>query len=96
MPNSGAAVEQRKGVTKDESVAFYCTNDECPAKQTRGMIHFVRSLDIYEVGPKIIDRLQEEGLISDAADLFNLTEADLSGLERLERRVHKIFCSDSR
>lgn len=81
-PVCGASIMQRKGVTKDESVAFYCTNDDCPAKHTRGMIHFVKSLDIYEVGPKVIDRLQEEGLISDAADLFDLTEADLSGLER--------------
>ena len=81
-PVCGTAVAQKAGVTKEETVAFYCTNDDCPAKHTRRMIHFVRSLDIYEVGPKIIDRLQEEGLISDAADLFALTEADLAGLER--------------
>jgi DNA ligase (NAD+) len=81
-PVCSAPVEKREGVTKEETVAFYCTNDDCPAKHTRSMIHFVRMLDIYEVGPKIIDRLQEEGLVSDAADLFILTEADLAGLER--------------
>lgn len=68
------------------SVAYYCTNEDCPAKHTRGLIHFVHMLDIYEVGPKIIDRLQEEGLIADAADLFALTEADLSGLERFGKK----------
>lgn len=93
-PVCDAAVEKRSGVTKDETVAFYCTNDRCPAKHTRGMIHFVRSLDIYEVGPKIIDRLQEEGLISDAADLFALTEADLSGLERFgEKSAQNIIAA---
>ncbi|MES2225086.1 MAG: NAD-dependent DNA ligase LigA [Patescibacteria group bacterium] len=81
-PVCGFAVEQRAAQTKGETVAFFCTNDDCPAKHTRGIIHFVHMLDIYEVGPKIIDRLQEEGLIADAADLFALTEADLSGLER--------------
>jgi DNA ligase (NAD+) len=75
------ALRQAQGKNR-ETVAYFCTNDDCPAKHTRGMIHFVHMLDIYEVGPKIIDRLQEEGLITDAADLFALTEADLSGLER--------------
>ncbi len=46
------------------------------------MQHFVNVLEIYTVGPKILDRLQEEGLIADAADLFNLEESDLAGLER--------------
>ena len=81
-PVCGAPVESRDAQTRETTVAFYCTNEECPAKHTRSIIHFVHMLDIYEVGPKVIDRLQEEGLISDAADLFALTEADLSGLER--------------
>lgn len=46
-------------------------------------------MDIYEVGPKIVEKLQEEGLISDAADLFYLTEADLAGLERLGEKSAK-------
>jgi DNA ligase (NAD+) len=82
-PVCGFPVERREAQSKkDDTVAYYCTNNDCPAKHTRGMIHFVHMLDIYEVGPKIIDRLQEEGLIADAGDLFALTEADLSGLER--------------
>lgn len=81
-PECGGKVEQRKGATGDASVGFYCTNQTCPAKQSRGLTHFVHTMEIYEVGPKIIDRLQEEGLITDAADLFTLEESDLAGLER--------------
>jgi DNA ligase (NAD+) len=87
------ALRQAQGKSK-ETVAYFCTNDDCPAKHTRGLIHFVAMLDIYEVGPKIIDRLQEEGLITDAADLFTLTEADLSGLERLgEKSAQNIIAA---
>ncbi len=82
-PVCGALVSARDSTTRDKTVGYYCTNDDCPAKSTRGIIHFVHVLDIYEVGPKIVDKLQEEGLISDAADLFYLTEADLAGLERM-------------
>lgn len=81
-PVCGGEVEKREGATGDTGVALYCQNTACPAKQMRGINHFVQTMQIYEVGPKIIERLQEEGLISDAADLFALTEADLSGLER--------------
>ncbi|NCU28628.1 MAG: NAD-dependent DNA ligase LigA [Candidatus Moranbacteria bacterium] len=64
------------------SVAYYCTNKNCPARNRRGLQHFVNVFEIYEIGPKILDRLKEEGLISDATDLFTLEKSDLAGLER--------------
>ncbi len=90
-PVCGALVEKREAESKKEgtSVAFYCTNPDCPAKNRRGMQHFVNAFEIYEVGPKILDRLQEEGLITDSADLFTLEEADLSGLERFGEKSAK-------
>jgi DNA ligase (NAD+) len=85
-PECGEIVEQRKGTTGQESVGYFCINSDCPAKQTKNIIHFVKVLEIYEVGPKIVERLQDEGLITDAADLFGLTEGDLSGLERFGQK----------
>ena len=48
------------------------------------MYHFVsqKAFDINGLGPKIIDQLVEEGLVGNAADLFELTEGDLVPLER--------------
>jgi DNA ligase (NAD+) len=88
-------VETREIGAKNElSSAYYCTNRKCPAKNQRGMEHFVNAFEIYTVGPKIIARLKDEGLISDAADLFSLTEADLSGLERFgEKSAQNIITS---
>jgi len=85
-------VEQREA--SKVSVAYYCTNKNCPAKNKRGMQHFVNIFEIYTVGPKILDRLKDEGLISDAADLFTLEIADLSGLERFgEKSASNIISS---
>jgi DNA ligase (NAD+) len=64
------------------SVAYYCTNKDCGARNSRSMQHFVNVYEIYEIGPKILDRLKEEGLISDASDLFTLEKSDLVNLER--------------
>ncbi len=101
-PVCNGVVEKREAESKrparaggeGTSVAYYCTNPSCPAKNRRGMQHFVNIFEIYEVGPKILDRLQEEGLITDAADLFVLEEADLSGLERFgEKSAQNIIAS---
>lgn len=79
---------------KTPSVAYYCTNKNCSAKNRRGMQHFVNIFEIYEIGPKILDRLKDEGLISDSADLFTLEKADLSGLERFgEKSADNIISS---
>ncbi len=76
------------------SVAYYCTNKNCPARSRRGMQHFVNIFEIYEIGPKILDRLKDEGLITDVADLFTLEKADLSGLERFgEKSADNIISS---
>ena len=83
-----------RSLTPSTSVAFYCTNKNCPAKNRRGMQHFVNIFEIYEIGPKILDRLKDEGLISDSADLFTLEKADLSGLERFgEKSAENIISS---
>jgi DNA ligase (NAD+) len=94
-PVCNSSVEKREaGVTSAFSVAFYCTNKNCPARSRRGLQHFVNIFEIYEIGPKILDRLKDEGLISDAADLFTLEKADLSGLERFgEKSADNIISS---
>jgi DNA ligase (NAD+) len=54
-------VERREGGA-GQSVAYYCTNAACPAKNRRFMQHFVNVLEIYTVGPKILDRVPRGGL----------------------------------
>ncbi|MBI5139350.1 NAD-dependent DNA ligase LigA [Candidatus Nomurabacteria bacterium] len=68
--------------TASESVAYYCTNPKCPAKNERYLEHFVSIFEIYELGPKILRRFKDEGLITDAADIFTLEKSDISMLER--------------
>lgn len=71
------------GVTKD-GVAYYCSNKNCGARQREFLYHFVsgNAFNIEGLGPKIIDRFLDEGLISDAADLFILKGEDIATLER--------------
>lgn len=79
---------------KNKDVAYFCVNKKCEARNQRAMEHFVKAYEIYEIGPKILDRLKDEGLISDSADLFTLEKMDLSLLDRFgEKSAENIISS---
>ncbi len=73
---------KRSDLEEPTSVAYYCANPKCPAKDERYLEHFVSVFEIYEMGPKILRRFKDEGLITDAADIFTLKEEDIALLER--------------
>ncbi len=78
-----------KVVKKPGEAIHYCINPKCFAKQREYFCHFISkgSFDIDGLGPKIIDQLIEEGLVSDPADLFGLKEGDLISLERFAEKA---------
>lgn len=67
-----------------EGVFCRCSNPKCGARNREGIRHFVSrtGFNIEGLGPKIIDRFLDEGLISDAADIFDLESGDIAILER--------------
>ncbi len=77
----GGKVE-KKELPAQKSVAYYCSNPKCSAKDERYLQHFVSVFEIYELGPKILRRFKDEGLITDAADIFTLTKEEIAPLER--------------
>ena len=85
-----------KVVRDKEGIIYRCSNKNCFAMNRRRLYHFVSkaAFDIEGVGPKIIDRLLDENLIRDAADLFQLEEGDLAALERFgEKSAENIINS---
>ncbi len=77
-----------------ESVAMYCTNPNCFAVERENIIHFVgrKGFDIEGLGEKIVEQLMNEGLVSDFADIFELTEGDLIPLERFaDKKAEKLI-----
>src|SRR3989339_502028 len=88
---TGGTFREKNFLPEQLSVAYYCDNKKCPAKNERYLEHFVSVFGIYELGPKILRRFKDEGLITDAADIFTLTKEDFLQLERLPRRKSQIF-----
>jgi len=79
---------QRKLIRPAGEVVWRCPNPKCFAKQKEYFYHFVSkgAFDIVGLGPKIVDRLIDEGLVSDPADLFKLEEGDISPMERFAEK----------
>jgi DNA ligase (NAD+) len=71
-------------VRPEGEVAIYCANKKCEGSQKEAISHFVGRgrFDIDGLGEKIVEQLINEGLISVAADLFDLTYEDVVGLDR--------------
>jgi len=78
-PECEGPVEHREG-----EVAYRCANPSCPAKQGQRLGHFVSrgAMDIEGAGWAVLSQLQDRGLVSDPADLFSLTVADILSLDR--------------
>jgi DNA ligase (NAD+) len=67
-----------------EGVIARCSSRQCAAQHREALYHFVAraAFNIEGLGPKIIDKFLDEGLISDAADIFELQKGDIAALER--------------
>ena len=78
-----------KAVREDDEAALRCPNVECPAQQRRNIIHFAskEAMNIDGMGPSVITKLLDEGMIKNAADIYSLKVSDITGLERMGEKT---------
>ena len=77
-----------KTVREEGESAVRCTGIECPAKLYRNLVHFVsrEAMNIDGLGENRIDQLMSKKLISNIADIYNLTFEDISSLKKNGRK----------
>ncbi len=88
------------GITKrkEGEAATYCLNKKCFAVEKENIIHFVskKGFNIDGLGEKIVEQLMSEGLISNYADIFEITKGDLEPLQRFaEKSADNLIASIS-
>ena len=78
-PVCGAQIVREEG-----EAIWYCIGIECPAKLSRGIIHFVsrEAMNITGLGEAIVEELIKRGLIKNIADIYKLTLEDISSLKK--------------
>ena len=80
-----------KAVRLEEEVALRCTSIACPAQQFERIVHFAAKggMDIEGLGPSIVGKLIENGLIKDVSDIYYLKYDDIFSLENFKERSTK-------
>jgi len=83
-------------IREKESPITKCVNKKCAFRHRRELYYFVSKsgFNIEGLGPKIINAFLDNGLIQDAADIFDLKEGDLAPLDRFgEKSAENIIKS---
>ncbi len=73
-----------EAVREEGEAAVRCTGIECPAKLHRNLVHFVsrEAMNIDGLGENIISELLERKMISNIADIYDLTLEDIATLKK--------------
>ncbi|HEY1262151.1 MAG TPA: NAD-dependent DNA ligase LigA, partial [Terriglobales bacterium] len=71
-------------VKTEGEVDYRCINANCPAKLMGTILHFASRgvMNIDGMGEALVSQLLEKGLVTNVADIYQLTKKDLLGLER--------------
>ena len=82
-PECGNAVVRQQG-----EVDYRCVNADCPAKLRETLLHFGGRgvMNIEGLGDAAVAQLMERGLVRSVADLYKLTEEQLTGLDRFAEK----------
>jgi DNA ligase (NAD+) len=76
-------------VRPEGEAAWRCSGGlYCPAQRAGAIRHFAsrRALDIEGLGDKLVEQLVDKGLVETVADLYDLSEEQLTGLERMGKK----------
>ena len=83
-------------IKSEGDVVLRCPNLNCFDRRKRSLYHFIskKAFDIIGLGPKNINRLIEEGIISSPVDIFKIKKEDVLALERFgEKSVDNLINS---
>ena len=85
-PSCAAPVIREEG-----EAAVRCVNPECPAQLLRNVIHFCSrdAMDIEGLGDALVEKFISENLISNVADIYDITAGEIMMLEGHQERSAK-------
>lgn len=78
-------------IREDGEAAVRCVNPECPAQLMRNVIHFCSrdAMDIEGLGDALVEKFISENLISNVADIYDITAGEIMMLEGHQEKSAK-------
>ena len=69
-----------------EGAFLKCYNMLCDARTSRSILYWCRALEMDGIGEKLVGQLLDAGIISSISGLYELTETQLTSLERMGKK----------
>jgi DNA ligase (NAD+) len=90
-PECGSEVVRAEG-----EVDYRCVNANCPAKLRESLLHFASRgvMNIEGLGEAVVQQLLDRGMVTGVADLYDLTEEQLAGLDRLAEKSARALIAE--
>ena len=90
-PECQSAVVRAEG-----EVDYRCVNANCPAKLRETLLHFGRRevMNIEGLGEAVVQQLLDRGLVRSVADLYKLTEEQLTALDRFAQKSARALIAE--
>ena len=78
-------------IREEGEAAVRCVNPECPAQLLRNVIHFCSrdAMDIEGLGDALVEKFISENLISNVADIYDITAGEIMMLEGHQEKSAK-------
>ena len=75
-----------------EGAFLKCYNMLCDARTSRSILYWCRALEMDGIGEKLVEQLLDAGMISSIDGLYDLTESQLTSLERMGKKsAHNVL-----
>jgi DNA ligase (NAD+) len=83
-------------VRAEGEVDFRCVNADCPAKLRESLLHFASRgvMNIEGLGEAVVQQLLDRGLVKSVADLYTLTEEQLTSLDRFAEKSARALLAE--
>ena len=75
----------------DTNTDLMCNNDTCDSNNIARIIHWIKAVEIEEIGAKTVQRLFDENLIENILDLYSLKYGEISCLKGFGPRKEEII-----
>ena len=69
-----------------EGAFLKCYNMLCDARTSRSILYWCRALEMDGIGEKLVEQLLDAGMVSSISGLYELTETQLTRLERMGKK----------
>ena len=74
-----------------KEIRLYCKNNNCQAKITESILHFIQNIGIDDISSKRLKEMMKKNLVRSISDLYHLSKEDFLKLDKVKDKLAEKF-----